>query len=160
MLIRIQAEDFDPGLEIDRLCGVTGDTASTGNDNAPAAGHPVGAVATFVGVVRGGDVQRLHLEHYPGMTERHLASIADQGMKRWSLRDLTIIHRVGSLAVGERIVFVGTAAAGRADAFAACEFIVDWLKTRAPLWKREETESGERWVMPRADDEARAERWK
>jgi molybdopterin synthase catalytic subunit len=156
MRIRVQAEDFDPGIEIDRLCNISGNS----DDDSLAAGQPVGGVATFVGVVRGGDVRRMHLEHYPGMTERQLACIAEEAMKRWSLSDLTVIHRIGSLAVGERIVFVGTAAAGRAAAFAACEFIIDWLKTRAPIWKREVTDSGERWVTPREGDEVRADRWK
>ncbi len=143
MLVRVQAEDFDPGSEIARL----------------GASADVGAVANFIGLVRGGDVLALHLEHYPGMTERQLESIAAEGLRRWDLSDVTIIHRVGRLAPGDRIVFVGTASPHRAAAFAACEFLVDWLKTQAPFWKLEETLSGERWVEARDDDQRRAEKW-
>ncbi len=143
--VLVQEADFDVGAETQRL---------------HAANPEVGAVATFLGLVRAdGAVAAMTLEHYPGMTEKALAAIIEQACARWRLAAVTVIHRYGRLAVGDRIVFVGCASAHRADAFAACEFLMDYLKTRAPFWKREETPDGARWVQARASDEARAARW-
>jgi molybdopterin synthase catalytic subunit len=142
--ISVQAEDFDVGREI----------AALSADDAGA-----GAVASFVGLVRGGEVAAMTLEHYPGMTEKALAGIVAQARERWQLRRVRVIHRIGRLLPGDSIVFVGVAAAHRGDAFAACEFIMDYLKTRAPFWKKEETPSGARWVDARETDDTAAERW-
>ncbi len=149
MKILVQESDFDPGAEI----------------NALHAGQPkVGAVASFVGLVRdlneGDSVTTLTLEHYPAMTEKSLREIVDEATGRWRLLDVTVIHRVGRLMPLDRIVFVGVASMHRGDAFAACEFIMDYLKTRAPFWKKEGTSEGERWVEARNSDEIAAERWK
>jgi molybdopterin synthase catalytic subunit len=149
MKIQVSETDFDSGAEIASL----------------HAGQPkVGAVASFVGLVRdineGDDVSTLTLEHYPAMTEKSLRDIVDEAMGRWSLLDVTVIHRVGKLQPLDRIVFVGVASGHRGDAFAACEFIMDYLKTRAPFWKKEGTPQGERWVEARATDDEAAERWK
>ncbi|MGE8352626.1 MAG: molybdopterin synthase catalytic subunit MoaE [Pseudomonas protegens] len=123
----------------------------------------VGAVVTFVGYVRdlnlGGAVQSLYLEHYPGMTERSLQGIVQQARERWPLNRVSLVHRVGLLQVGEPIVFVGVASAHRQAAFEACAFIMDYLKTRAPFWKREVTPGGERWIDGRESDRQAAERW-
>ncbi|MBX6323011.1 MAG: molybdenum cofactor biosynthesis protein MoaE [Rhodospirillaceae bacterium] len=142
-MIRVQREDFDVGRELERL--------SAGN-------REVGAVASFVGVVRdvGG---AMTLEHYPGMTERMLARVEAEARARWPLEASLIIHRYGRLEPGERIVLVATASAHRQAALEACAFLIDWLKTKAPFWKLEETASGERWVEARAEDEAAASRW-
>lgn len=149
MKIRIQREDFDPGAEI----------AALGRE----AGGGVGAVASFVGLVRsendGTSVGAMTLEHYPGMTEKAIAAIVTEAKRRWQVRACTVIHRVGELAPGERIVLVAVASAHRGDAFAACEFIMDYLKTRAPFWKKERTSAGARWVEARAADDAAAARW-
>ncbi|HZT51554.1 MAG TPA: molybdenum cofactor biosynthesis protein MoaE, partial [Stellaceae bacterium] len=119
----------------------------------------IGGLASFVGLVRegtGGDrLVAMTLEHYPGMTERAIAAIEDEALRRWVLHDVLIIHRYGRLAPGERIVLVATASAHRAAALQSCEFLIDWLKTKAPFWKLEETAEGERWVEAKAsDDEA------
>lgn len=148
MKILVGEADFNPGAEIAAL----------------HAGQPkVGAVASFVGLVRdvneGDAVQTLALEHYPAMTEKSLRGIVDDAMGRWTLLDVTVIHRVGRLNPLDRIVFVGVASAHRGDAFAACEFIMDYLKTRAPFWKKEGTPEGERWVEARASDDEAAARW-
>lgn len=143
--ISVQQADFDPGAEIAAL--------SAGDDGA-------GAVASFVGLVRhDGEVVAMTLEHYPGMTEAALAGIVAQARSRWELRRVRVIHRVGRLLPGGNIVFVGVASGHRGDAFAACEFIMDYLKTRAPFWKNEETPSGGRWVDARESDDRAAERW-
>jgi molybdopterin synthase catalytic subunit len=143
--VSIREADFDMGAEITAL--------SAGDDGA-------GAVASFVGLVRGGgEVSAMTLEHYPGMTEQALDAIINQARERWSLRAVRVIHRVGRLLPGDRIVFVGVSSAHRADAFAACEFIMDYLKTRAPFWKKEETPDGGRWVDARESDELAASRW-
>lgn len=119
-----------------------------------------GGVATFTGVVRTDDgVQALELEHYPGMTEAALCALAEGAVDRWNLLGVTIVHRVGRMVAGERIVFVGTAAAHRAEALEACAFLIDRLKTDAPFWKREVLAGGARWVEPRASDDARAAEW-
>ncbi len=143
--IHIQAEDFDVSDEIEALTS-----------------EATGAVASFVGLVRGGDgLTALTLEHYPGMTEREIGRIAEQARARWTLiNGITVIHRVGRLAVGERIVLVAVASAHRASAFEACEFLMDYLKTRAPFWKQEERGGDAAWVEPRASDDAAAERWR
>lgn len=142
MSVRVQAEDFDPGRELAYL-------AATG----------AGAVASFLGLVRGDDISAMTLEHYPGMTERQLLAIEEQARSRWPLLEVVIIHRFGRLLPGQNIVFVGVASRHRAAAFAACEFLMDWLKTRAPFWKLEETSDGPHWVEAKDDDDSRAERW-
>ncbi len=142
--VAVQSADFDVGTEIISLSA----------DDAEA-----GAVASFVGLVRGGEVAAMTLEHYPGMTEQALAEIVAQAKARWELRGVRVIHRVGRLLPGERIVFVGVATAHRGDAFAACEFIMDYLKTRAPFWKKETTPTGGRWVDAGETDTVAAQRW-
>ncbi len=146
--IRVQAEAFDPGAELDALA--RGDAG-------------VGALVSFIGRVREdgahAPVSRLTLEHYPGMTEKVLGAIVEQARARWELRDVVVIHRVGAMEPGEPIVLVAVAGAHRAAAFAACEFIIDRLKTRAPFWKRERTPQGDRWVEARAGDAQAAGRW-
>ncbi len=123
----------------------------------------MGAVAAFVGLVRDfserPDVEGLYLEHYPGMTERSLASIAREAGERWSLQALRIIHRVGELNPGDQIVLVLAGSVHRSDAFAACEFVMDYLKVRAPFWKKERTPAGDHWVESRDGDRVRAEQW-
>jgi molybdopterin synthase catalytic subunit len=143
--ISVQPADFDVGAEIAAL--------SSGDADA-------GAVASFVGLVRGGDVADMSLEHYPGMTESALAEIVAAAKTRWAVRRARVIHRVGRLLPGDRIVFVGVSSAHRGDAFAACEFIMDYLKTRAPFWKKETTAAGGRWVDARESDDHAADRWK
>lgn len=144
--VKVQHEDFDVGQLTRAL--------SAGRTD-------VGAVTTFVGLVRGASdgVQEMTLEHYPGMTEAALAEIADEACRRWALMAVTVVHRVGALAPGAQIVFVGVAGAHRGEAFAACEFIMDYLKTRAPFWKKEQTAQGGRWVDAREADDAAAARW-
>lgn len=149
MKIQVSESDFDPGAEIAAL----------------HAGQPrVGAVASFVGLVRdrneGDSVTTLTLEHYPAMTEKSLREIVDEATSRWSLLDVTVIHRVGRLLPLDRIVFVGVAAMHRGDAFASCEFIMDYLKTRAPFWKKEGTPEGDKWVEARSSDDSAAARWR
>jgi len=144
--IRIQQEDFDLNDEIDALTDGRTD---------------IGGVASFVGVVRGDDdLQSLTLEHYPGMTEREIASHVEEAAKRWPLLGATIIHRVGTLKPGERIVLVVTASSHRGAAFEACEFLMDYLKTRAPFWKREDRGGESAWVEACASDDEAAKRWK
>ena len=147
--VRVQTQDFDIGHELEALTRGRRD---------------VGGLASFVGLVRnvndGQAIEGMTLEHYPGMTEKALEDICAQADSRWSLIDMVVVHRVGSLASGDRIVLVGVASAHRGEAFAACEFIMDYLKTRAPFWKREDTPQGARWVEARASDDSAAERWK
>jgi molybdopterin synthase catalytic subunit len=147
-MIRVQHEDFDVGAELDRLA---------------AGNHRIGGIATYVGLVRdvGGDdrVSSLTLEHYPGMTEKKLAEIELEALRRWPLDASLIIHRYGRLEPGDRIVLVATASAHREAALAACHFLIDWLKTEAPFWKSEETPQGDRWVEARAEDDTARERW-
>jgi len=123
----------------------------------------VGAVASFVGLVRdrndGAAVATMTLEHYPGMTEKAIAGIVEQAKGRWAIIDCTVIHRVGELQPTDQIVLVAVASAHRGEAFAACEFIMDYLKTQAPFWKKEATPEGARWVDARASDDAAAARW-
>lgn len=122
-----------------------------------------GAVVTFVGMVRdfndGSDVEGLFLEHYPGMTEKCLEDIVEQAKQRWSLGRVRVIHRVGQLALGDQIVFVGVTGRHRGESFEACEFIMDYLKTQAPFWKKETTTSGERWVEAKQADQQKADKW-
>lgn len=121
-----------------------------------------GAVVTFTGLVRelaAGDLQMLHLEHYPGMTEQVLEQLARRAQQRFGVEQLTIIHRVGSLKLNEQIVFVGVAAGHREAGFAACMFVMDYLKTQAPFWKREETRTTSYWVAAKATDQAAITRW-
>lgn len=146
--VRIQTQDFDVGEEMRLL---------------RAADAGIGAVASFVGVVRDinddRDVAAMELEHYPGMTERAIEQIAVQAHERWRISGVTVVHRVGKLHPLDQIVLVLVTSAHRGDAFAACEFIMDFLKTKAPLWKKESTPQGARWVAARASDDAAAERW-
>jgi len=148
MSIRIQEHDFDVSSELAALRA--GDTR-------------VGAVATFVGVVRdlndASQVSTLTLEHYPVMTEKALAQIVDDAKRRWDIYEALVIHRVGPLRPGDQIVLVAVTSAHRGESFAACQFIMDYLKTRAPFWKKEQTPEGERWVEARASDEDAAARW-
>lgn len=127
-------------------------------------GNPrIGAVVSFVGLMRdineGDDVSGLFLEHYPGMTEKALQAIIDEARERWNLERALVVHRVGDITPEEPIVVVATASRHRGEAFQACEFIIDYLKTRAPFWKRERTASGERWVDARHSDDAAEARW-
>ena len=149
MTVKVQTEDFDVGAEVLALR----------RDNPR-----VGAVACFVGLVRdvneGGAVSGMTLEHYPGMTERALVDIVGQARARWDVLDATVIHRVGPLRPTDQIVLVAVASAHRGEAFAACAFIMDYLKTRAPFWKKEQTPEGGRWVDARESDDRAAERWK
>ena len=149
MAVRVQHEDFDAGAEIVRL----------------RANNPkVGAVASFIGVVRDlnedAAVGSITLEHYPGMTEKSLGEIAEQAKTRWSLLDVLIIHRIGTLTPTDQIVLVVTTSSHRGDAFAACQFVMDYLKTDAPFWKKEATDTGVRWVEARDSDAESRERWK
>ncbi len=148
MAVRIQEQDFDVSSELATLRA--GDTR-------------VGAVATFTGLVRdlndAAQVSTLTLEHYPGMTEKALAQIVDDARQRWDIYDALVIHRIGPLKPGDQIVFVAVTSAHRGESFAACQFIMDYLKTRAPFWKKEQTPEGERWVEARASDEDAAARW-
>lgn len=146
--IRIQTEDFAPGPLLEQIGALQPD---------------IGAVASFIGMVRAqnlaADVLALELEHYPGMTEKSLHQIAHTAASRWPLAAITIIHRVGKLYVGDRIVLVATASSHRQAAFAACEFLMDQLKTTAPFWKKEWTAQGPRWVEARQSDHDAASRW-
>lgn len=148
MTVRIQEADFDVGAELSALR----------KDNAA-----IGAIASFVGLVRdindGSGVSEMSLEHYPGMTEKALEAIVTEAKGRWAILDALVIHRVGRLLPTEQIVMVAVSGAHRGEAFAACEFIMDYLKTRAPFWKREVTPDGARWVDARETDQSAAERW-
>jgi molybdopterin synthase catalytic subunit len=126
-----------------------------------AAAAPAGAVVTFIGVVRdnAGALQSMQIEHYPGMTERAIRAMMDQAMTRWSLTDALVIHRYGDLAPGDPIMMIATAALHRAEAFAAAEFLMDYLKSRAPFWKKEVTTDGAAWVAAKNTDETALTRW-
>lgn len=154
--VSVQTADFDLGAELNRLR-----TAAASGDAEVEA--QVGAIASFVGYVRGraGDetIHALELEHYPGMTEKSLADILARAAQRWPLVGGRVIHRSGRLEVGAQIVLVAIASAHRGDAFAACEFVMDFLKTEAPFWKKELGKTGGRWVDARDSDEAAAARW-
>jgi molybdopterin synthase catalytic subunit len=146
--VRVQTHDFDAGAEMARL---------------RLADAGIGAIASFIGTVRdlndGSGVSTLTLEHYPGMTEQALADICTRARQRWDLIDTLVIHRVGPLKPTDQIVLVVVTSAHRGDAFAACQFIMDYLKTEAPFWKKELTPQGERWVQARASDDEAAARW-
>ncbi|MDO9205993.1 MAG: molybdopterin synthase catalytic subunit MoaE [Methylotenera sp.] len=148
MTIRVQTQDFDAGLEIKLLRNARKDT---------------GAVVSFIGQVRdlneGDKVSQLTLEHYPGMTEKALEAIVTKAQSRWDIFDATVIHRVGTLQPTDQIVLVAVSSAHRGEAFKACEFIMDYLKTEAPFWKKEVTDSGERWIDVKHTDDNARERW-
>jgi molybdopterin synthase catalytic subunit len=148
MPVRVQSDDFDVSREL---------AALRGRDPR------VGAVAAFVGTVRDVNEQArvttMTLEHYPGMTEKTLARIVDEAKRRFDIVDALIVHRVGALAPSDQIVLAAATSAHRGDAFAACEFLMDFLKTQAPFWKREQTPDGARWVEARASDDDAAARW-
>ena len=146
--MRVQTGDFDAGAEM----------------AAMRHGNPkIGGIASFVGVVRdlndGADVAEMTLEHYPGMTEKALEKIVDDAKARWDIHDALVVHRVGTLKPGDQIVLVVVASAHRGEAFQACEFLMDYLKTRAPFWKKEKTPEGGRWVDARTTDDVAADRW-
>ena len=147
MTVRVQQEPFDLGAEANRF----------------AAGRKdMGAMVTFTGIVRDlarGDLDRMVIEHYPGMTERALEKIAGEAQERWSLGDVLVIHRYGDMAPGAQIMMVATLAPHRADAFEAAEFLMDYLKSRAPFWKKEFTSDGANWVASKSEDEDALSRW-
>jgi molybdopterin synthase catalytic subunit len=150
--VSIQTADFDLSAEVAAL---------------RAGDHGVGAVASFVGTVRGaadarsapGQVERMELEHYPGMTERAIEAMIDAACARFDIRAARVIHRVGALAPGDQIVLVAVTSAHRGEAFQACEFLMDYLKTQAPFWKKEHTREGAHWVDARVSDDDAARRW-
>ena len=148
MTVRVQTDDFDIGAEVNRLRA----------DNAK-----IGAIASFIGLVRdineGDRVSTMTLEHYPGMTEKALEDIVSRAQSRWDIYDALVVHRVGHLRPLDQIVLVVVTSAHRGEAFAACEFLMDYLKTQAPFWKKEDTDRGARWVDARESDEAAASRW-
>ena len=147
-MIRVQREDFDAGAELKAM--------TDGN-------HQIGGLTSFTGMVRdiaGGEaVSAMTLEHYPGMTEKLLAEIEAEANRRWDLGASLIIHRYGRLEPGDQIVFVACASAHREEAFEACHFLIDWLKTRAPFWKLEDTPDGGKWVDAKASDDTATARW-
>ncbi len=148
-MIRVQAEDFDVGAELGRMT---------------AGRTDIGGLASFVGLVRerseAGALSAMTLEHYPGMTEKRLGEIEAEALRRWPLSATLIIHRYGRLLPGERIVLVATASSHRQAALESCQFLIDWLKTKAPFWKLEESAAGSEWVVARESDENAAERWR
>ena len=147
-MIRVQQEDFDVGAEMEAL---------------RAGNHQIGGIASFVGVVRdmagGEEISAMTLEHYPAMTERQLEEIEAKANRRWELEASLVIHRYGRLEPGDRIVLVVTASAHRQAALESCAFLIDWLKTKAPFWKLEESGDGGQWVDARDSDDAAAKRW-
>lgn len=149
-MIRVQTDDFDPGAEIIRMTAGRAD---------------IGGIVSFIGLVRdftgkdNGRINAMTLEHYPGMTEKQLSEIEAEAHARWPLQDSLIVHRYGRLEPGDRIVLVLTASAHRDAAFEACRFLIDWLKTKAPFWKLEETPQGANWVDARESDDCAAARW-
>jgi molybdopterin synthase catalytic subunit len=149
LAVRVQREDFEVGAEVRRLT---------------AGRTDIGAVVTFSGIMRnrndGDDIAAMTLEHYPGMTERAIEKIVEEARGRWKVMDCTVIHRYGPLEPNDQIVMVSVAGAHRGEVFAACEFIMDYLKTRAPFWKKEERAGGAAWVEARAADDEAAGRWK
>ena len=147
-MIRVQREDFDVGAELEKLT---------------AGNHAIGGAVSFVGLVRdiAGDaeVSAMTLEHYPGMTEKQLGAIEEEANRRWPLEASLIIHRYGRLEPGDRIVLVVTASEHREASLESCQFLIDWLKTKAPFWKLEDRESGAEWVESREEDSVAADRW-
>lgn len=148
VVIRVQNEDFDVNVELANMRQLSRET---------------GAIVNFVGIVRdlndGDSVATLHLEHYPGMTESSIRTIVEEAFQRWTLLGAIVVHRVGKLEPSEQIVLVAVSSQHRNEAFQACEFIMDYLKTRAPFWKKELTPRGERWVDARSSDLDAAKRW-
>ena len=146
MTVRIQTESFDAGAELNAF-----------TDTAAGAG----AVVSFTGVVRDvdGSLVAMEIEHYPGMTEKAIATIVSEAQTRWDLAGALVIHRHGRLTAGDQIMMVATASRHRVDAFQAAEFLMDYLKSRAPFWKKEMTQSGDGWVEARDEDEAALDRW-
>ncbi|HQN65206.1 MAG TPA: molybdopterin synthase catalytic subunit MoaE [Methylophilus sp.] len=148
MSVSVQTEDFDVGLEVAKIRKTHADA---------------GAVVCFVGQVRdinnGDQIGGMTLEHYPGMTEKSLQTIEQEARKRWNILEATVIHRVGTLKPQDQIVLVAVASAHRGDAFQACEFMMDYLKTQAPFWKKEQTEQGDRWVEAKTSDDEAQVRW-
>jgi len=146
MSVRVQSQPFDMGQEVQAFSVAT---------------RGAGAIVTFSGMVRdeGGTLSRMEIEHYPGMTEKALAKIRAEAMDRWTLTDALIIHRHGALEPGEQIMMVATASRHRKDAFEAAEFLMDYLKSRAPFWKKEFTADGSDWVTSKQDDEDALKRW-
>ncbi|WIV50578.1 molybdenum cofactor biosynthesis protein MoaE [Marivivens sp. LCG002] len=146
MTVRVQEETFDPGLELNSF------TRSV---------QGAGAVVSFTGVVRDveGKLAEMLIEHYPGMTEKAISKIVDEATTRWSLAGALVIHRYGQLGAGDQIMMVATASRHRVDAFQAAEFLMDYLKSRAPFWKKERTASGDSWVEARDEDEDALSRW-
>ena len=146
--VTVQQADFDPALEYQQLRD---------------SGTSTGAIATFTGLVRDfgdrSDVEGLYLEHYPGMTEKVIEDLVTDASTRWDIHRARVIHRVGHLGLGDQIVFVGISSSHRSDAFAACEFIMDALKTSAPFWKKEITAEGGHWVEQKASDRERSSQW-
>jgi len=149
MVVRVQAGDFDLGAELAQL---------------RAANPKVGGIVSFVGTVRdlneGAQVAEMELEHYPGMTEQSIQAIMEQAQARWPIYDALVIHRIGPLKPMEQIVLVAVTSAHRGEAFAACEFIIDYLKTEAPFWKKEQTPEGARWVDARLSDTSALDKWR
>ena len=149
MTVRIQTDDFDVAAELAALKPSNAD---------------VGAIVTFIGMVRdlndGDIIKTLTLEHYPGMTEKSLSAIEQEAKSRWQINQSLIIHRFGTLKPSDQIVFVAVTSPHRAEAFSACEFIMDYLKTKAPFWKKEATSQGERWVEAKSSDDEAQARWK
>ena len=146
--MRVQTEDFDFAAEVQKL----------------RSGNPkIGAIACFIGLVRdineNASVAEMTLEHYPAMTQKALTRIVEDANRRWDIIDILVVHRVGTLKPMDQIVLVVVASAHRGSAFAACEFIVDYLKTKAPFWKKEQTDKGVRWVEARDSDDDAAQRW-
>jgi molybdopterin synthase catalytic subunit len=146
MRVQVQSAPFDPGAEVSAFT---------------KAVHGAGAVVSFTGLVRddGGKLSGMEIEHYPGMTDKAITGILDQAITRWSLADALVIHRYGKLTPGEAIMMVATAAAHRGDAFAAAEFLMDYLKSRAPFWKKENRTEGDTWVAAKDADEDALKRW-
>lgn len=146
MTVRVQSEPFDSGAELNRFA---------------QGRHEVGAVVSFTGVVRdtAGDLKEMMIEHYPGMTERAITKIAEEAIARWQLVDVLVIHRFGALTPGTPIMMVATASAHRAAAFEAADFLMDYLKSRAPFWKKEVTVQGATWVAAKDEDEDALKRW-
>lgn len=147
-MVVIQQQDFDIAAEYQAL---------------RASGNGTGAIATFTGLVRDfgdlSDVTGLFLEHYPGMTEKVISDLIEQASQRWDVRVAKVIHRIGELALGDQIVFVGVCSAHRGDAFAACQYIMDALKTSAPFWKKELSNRGDHWVEQKDSDREQASQW-
>lgn len=146
MTVRVQSAPFDAGVELNGFAKNRAD---------------VGAIVSFTGVVRDtdGTLRQMEIEHYPGMTEPAIAGIVEEAQRRWALSDVLVIHRYGRLPVGAPIMMVATASAHRADAFAAADFLMDYLKSRAPFWKKETTADGTAWVAAKDDDETALKRW-